>query len=49
VTFEGQESKAMTDQLTTVSKLRLFKQAGILSAQDMKSIVEKINIQLDIH
>jgi mRNA interferase MazF len=49
VTFEGQESKAMTDQLTTVSKLRLFKQAGILSAQDMNRIVETIKIQLDIH
>lgn len=33
VVFEGKESKAMADQLATVSKTRLFKRAGILSAE----------------
>ena len=31
VIFNGKESKAMADQLATVSKLRLFKRAGVLS------------------
>jgi mRNA interferase MazF len=48
VIFEGKESKAMADQLATVSKLRLFKRAGILSEEDMRRIDEAIKIQLDI-
>jgi mRNA interferase MazF len=48
VVFEGKESKAMTDQLATVSKLRLFKQAGILSQGDMGKIELAIKIQLGI-
>ena len=47
--FEGKESKAMADQLATVSKLRLFKRAGILSEEDMRKIEEAIKIQLDIY
>jgi len=49
VIFEGKESKAMADQLATVSKLRLFKRAGILSEKDMRKIEEAIKIQLDIY
>ena len=49
VIFDGKESKAMTDQLATVSKLRLFKRAGILSEEDMRRIGEAIKIQLDIY
>jgi mRNA interferase MazF len=48
VAFEGKESKAMADQLATVSKLRLFKRGGILSQEDMRKIEEAIKIQLDI-
>jgi mRNA interferase MazF len=48
VVFEGKESKAMADQLATVSKLRLFKLAGVLSAKDMQRIEEAIKVQLDI-
>jgi mRNA interferase MazF len=48
VIFEGKESKAMADQLATVSKLRLFKQAGFLSEEDMLRIEETIKIQLDM-
>ena len=33
VDFEGKESKAMADQLATVSKSRLFKRAGVLSGK----------------
>jgi mRNA interferase MazF len=49
VVFEGKESKAMADQLATVSKERLFKRAGILSQEDMHKIEEAIKVQLDIH
>jgi len=47
--FEGKESKAMADQLATVSKVRLFKRAGFLSEEDMRRIEEVIKIQLDMH
>jgi mRNA interferase MazF len=49
VTFQGKESKAMADQLATVSKLRLFKRAGLLSEEDMRRIEEAVKIQLDIY
>jgi len=49
VVFEGKDCKAMADQLATVSKLRLFKRAGILSQEDMCKIEEAIKIQFDIH
>ena len=49
VVFEGKESKAMADQLATVSKERLFRQAGILSQEDIHKIEGAIKIQLDIH
>jgi mRNA interferase MazF len=48
VVFEGKESKAMADQLAAISKLRLFKRAGVLSAEDMKRIEEAVKVQLDI-
>jgi len=49
VIFEGKESKAMADQLARVSKLRLFKRAGELSAEEMQMIGETIKMQLDIY
>ena len=49
VMFDGKESKAMTDQLATVSKSRLFKRAGIISEENMRRITEAIKIQLDIY
>jgi mRNA interferase MazF len=49
VIFNGKESKAVADQLATVSKLRLFKRAGVLSEEDMLRIGEAIKIQLDIY
>ena len=48
VVFQGEERKAMADQLATVSKARLFRRAGILSQEDMRKIEEAIKIQLDI-
>jgi Growth inhibitor len=48
IVFEGKESKAMADQLATVSKERLFQRAGVLSQEDMRKIEEVIKVQLDI-
>jgi len=49
VIFDGKESKAMADQLATVSKLRLGSHAGILSGEDMLRIGEAMKIQLDMY
>ena len=49
VVFEGKESKAMADQLATVSKQRLFRRAGILSQDDIRKVEEAMKVQLDIH
>jgi mRNA interferase MazF len=48
VVFEGKESKAMADQLATVSRTRLFRCAGVLSAKDMQRVEEAVKIQLGI-
>ena len=49
VVFEGKESKAMADQLATVSKTRLFRLADTLSHEDILKVEKAIKIQLDIH
>ena len=49
VAFDGKESKAMADQLATVSKLRLLNRAGILSEEDMSKVEEAVKIQLGFH
>ena len=48
VVFEGKKSKAMADQLATVSKTRLFRRDGILSVEDMRKVEEAVKVQLDI-
>ena len=48
VIFNGKKSKAMADQLATVSKTRLFRRAGILSVEDMRKVEEAVKVQLDI-
>lgn len=48
VVFEGKDSKAMADQLATVSKTRLFRRAGIISVKDMRKVEEAVKVQLDI-
>lgn len=47
VTFEGKRSKAMADQLTTVSKKRLLRLADTLSHEDIHKVEEAIKVQLD--
>jgi len=46
VTFEGKQGKALADQLTTVSKLRLIRCGGTLSSADMDAVERAIRIQL---
>ena len=48
VTIRGKKSKAMADQLTTVSKKRLINPVGSISANDMEGIARAIMIQLDL-
>ena len=48
VSFGEQPNKAMADQLTTVSKERLYRRAAILSREDMKKVEEAVKIQLGI-
>jgi mRNA interferase MazF len=49
VIFEGEQSKAMADQIATVNKSRLFRRSDILSQEDMRRVEAAIKIQLDIH
>ena len=48
VTLNGEARKAIADQLTTVSKLRISDRLGQLSVSDMKKIVGAIATQLDL-
>jgi mRNA interferase MazF len=41
-------SKAMADQLTTVSKLRLLNRAGRVSSSDMQKVERAIRVQLGL-
>ena len=48
ITLNGQQRKAMADQLTTVSKLRVRNQLGTLSRADMTSVEQAIKVQLGL-
>jgi mRNA interferase MazF len=48
ITVAGKKGKAMADQIATVSKLRLSKRIGVLSATDIKKVAEAIKVQLDL-
>ena len=48
VTFKDKKSKAMADQLTTVSKKRLITLAGSISTVEMEGVGRAIAIQLDL-
>ena len=48
VTVKGRPSKAMADQLTTVSKQRLLDQAGVLSHDDMHKVEHVVRVQLGL-
>jgi mRNA interferase MazF len=46
VTLSGEQRKAMTDQLTTVSKTRLSDRIGVVSLDDLRAIERAMRIQL---
>jgi mRNA interferase MazF len=46
VTLNGQQRKALADQLTTVSKQRLEGPVGKLSALDLERVAHAIQVQL---
>ena len=48
VEVAGQSSKAMTDQLTTVTKERLTTSLGALSRADLKAVEAVIKMQLGL-
>ena len=48
VTLKKKKSKAMADQLTTASKLRLLGMIGRLSHADLKKVEEAVLIQLGL-
>jgi len=48
VTFRRKQSKAMADQLTTVSKKRLSSRVGSLSVDEMERLNQAIVTQLDL-
>src|SRR5215213_5660113 len=49
VTLNGKAQKAMADQLTTVSKLRLANRAGRLSVSDLAQIERIVKLQLGLN
>ena len=46
VDLNGEQRKAMADQLTTVSKRRLVERLGSLSTADLREIERAIRVQL---
>jgi mRNA interferase MazF len=48
VTFAGKQGKAMADQLTTVSKLRLINYVGELAADELRQVEQAIKTQLGL-
>lgn len=48
VMISGKQSKAMTDQLTTVSKLRLINSIGSLSFSDLSAVETALRTQLSL-
>lgn len=48
VSVRGKKHKAMSDQLTTVSKRRLQNRVGRLSQNDMEAVEQAIKVQLEL-
>ncbi len=48
VLLNGQLRKALADQLTTVSNLRLSNQAGLLSPTDLQQVEQAIKVQIGL-
>ncbi len=48
VTLDGKKAKALADQLTTASKLRLVNMIGKLSDSDLRAVESAVKRQLDL-
>lgn len=48
VTLKGEQSKAMADQIATVSKKRLWELVDRLSPPDMSAVDRALRVQLDL-
>lgn len=48
VKISGKDSKAMADQLTTVSELRFLNKIGEVTSKEMENIEQAIRLQLDL-
>ena len=48
VTINGKVNKALADQLTTVSKLRMINQLGKITSEDMWQVERAIRVQLSL-
>ena len=48
ITVNDSQNKAMADQLTTVSKLRLSNQVGHLTQSDMRKVEHAVRVQLGL-
>jgi mRNA interferase MazF len=48
VTLNGEQRKAMADQLTTASKQRLLNRVGTLSQSDVEAVERAIRVQLGL-
>lgn len=48
ITLNGQQSKAIANQLATVSKVRVQNQLGTLSSADLANIEQAIRVQLGL-
>jgi len=48
VTINGEQRKAMTDQIMAVSKLRLRNRMGVVSSKDLTSVGDAILLHLAI-
>jgi len=46
VVFQGKQSKAMADQLTTISKMRLIQKAAVLSGEEIHEVERTVKLQL---
>lgn len=48
VDIDGKQHKAMADQISTVSKIRLHRQMGRLSPADLRDLERVVRVQLDL-
>jgi mRNA interferase MazF len=48
VSVSGEKSKAVTDQITTVSKLRVSKKIGTITADELADVERALKLQLGL-